>query len=83
MAQKPISGSELESPSEATNEKVTTPKSAPTSGDSVEIVTYKVGPMPSMPPLPPAPYPYNRPYLFTDGTVSGSLLLTHLSFAAA
>ncbi len=25
--------------------------------------------MPSMPPLPPAPYPYKRPYVFTDGTV--------------
>jgi hypothetical protein len=69
MAEKPISGSELESPSEASNEKVPTPKSAPNTDDSVEIVTYKVGPMPFMPPLPPAPYPYKRPYVFTDGTV--------------
>lgn len=34
-----------------------------------ETVTNKVGPMPTMPPLPPTPYPYKRPYVFTDGTV--------------
>jgi 8-oxo-dGTP pyrophosphatase MutT (NUDIX family) len=36
---------------------------------AIEPVTYKVGPMPPMPPLPPTPYPYTRPYVFTDGTV--------------
>ena len=34
-----------------------------------DIATYKVGPMPPMPPLPPTPYPYKRPYVFTDGKV--------------
>lgn len=34
------------------------PKSTPTSDYPVETVTYKVGPMPLLPQLPPTPYPY-------------------------
>jgi hypothetical protein len=33
---------------------------------------FKVGPMPTLPPLPKSPYPYSRPYLFTDGHVTHS-----------
>lgn len=31
---------------------------------------YFLGPMPLLPPLPPTPYPYRRPVLWTDGHVS-------------
>jgi hypothetical protein len=54
----------------ATAKRAAMPLEEPISpGSAIEPVSYKVGPMPPMPPLPLTPYPYTRPYVFTDGTV--------------